>query len=211
MVSQAMIFFLAGFTAVSNTMSFLCYELATNPEIQQKLYDEILETEILIDNQPIGYEKLQRMKYLDCVISETLRKWCINILIDRKVSKQYVLDDQEGNKVVLQPGDCVWMPALGIHRDPKYYPEPMEFRPERFLPNAQPPVHPDTYMPFGAGPRACIASRFALMQLKATVFHVFKTFNIEICPNTLPLRLRPTIGTLESDDMVFSLKLRGKS
>lgn len=210
LVAQSLVFFLAGFTGVATALCFALAELAMNPDVQDKLYAEIAEVMDTLDSDTITYEKLQRMKYLDCVVSETLRKWSINIMTDRKVTKQYVLDDQEGTKVVLQPGDSVWIPSYSIHRDPKYYPDPLAFRPERFLPNAQPPVNPDTYMPFGLGPRACVASRFALMQLKATIFYVVKAFEARLGPNSVvPIKLKRTLGTIEPESgFIYQLRAR---
>lgn len=209
-VAQSMIFFLAGFTGVANSLSFTMYELAINDNVQDKLAAEVDDVNAQLNGQPISYEQLQKMKYLDGVVTESLRKWSVNIVIDREVTKQYVLDNGEGTKVVLQPGDNIWIPSYAIQRDPKYYPEPEKFLPERFLSDAEHPVDPATYMPFGVGPRACIASRFALMQLKATIFYMIKTFRVECSPNTLvPIKLKPTFGSLEPvNGFLLNLKLR---
>lgn len=56
-------------------MSFAGYELACNPDVQQKLYDEILEMNNEVEGKKINYDQLQSMRYLDQVISETLRMW----------------------------------------------------------------------------------------------------------------------------------------
>jgi cytochrome P450 family 9 len=56
-------------------MSFVAYELACNPEVQQKLYEEIWEMNNEIGGKKINYEQIQSLKYLDQVLSETLRKW----------------------------------------------------------------------------------------------------------------------------------------
>ena len=56
-------------------MSFLGYELSANPEVQQKLYEEILATEAELDGQTINYEQIQKLKYMDQVICEIMRKW----------------------------------------------------------------------------------------------------------------------------------------
>ena len=73
-------------------MSFMAYELACNPDIQQRLYEEILQIVSEFDeNQKISYKKLQSMKYLDQVVSETLRKWPIAPLIDRLCTQDYEL------------------------------------------------------------------------------------------------------------------------
>lgn len=56
-------------------MNFLAYELLANPEIQQKLYEEILEMNTKLDGAKLSYDDIQSMKYLDQVVSETLRMW----------------------------------------------------------------------------------------------------------------------------------------
>ena len=69
--AQAMLFFVAGFETVSTAMAFLCYELAINPNVQDKLHDEVQET-FRECNGKLTYEKLMKMKYLDMVISGTV-------------------------------------------------------------------------------------------------------------------------------------------
>lgn len=66
-------------------MSFLAYELLVNPDVQKKLHDEIDDVEEKLEAKPLTYEILQGMKFLDQVISETLRKWPSAAIIDRFV------------------------------------------------------------------------------------------------------------------------------
>lgn len=84
-----------------------------------------------------------------------------------------------------------------------------KFDPERFSAERKGEINPSTYLPFGAGPRACIASRFALMQLKATTFYLLQNFRIETGPNTqIPLKLKATAGSLEPEKgFLLHLKL----
>lgn len=184
LVAQCVIFFLAGFTGVSTTFCFLCHELALNPEIQQRLYEEILETNNQLNGKPITFEALQRMEYMDMVISEILRLWPVNVVMDRAVNKQYLLQENDGSRVLLQPNNVVWIPTFAIHRDPKYYPMPEIFDPERFSAENKKNIHPSAYTPFGSGPRACVASRFALLQLKAVIYNILLEFKIECSPKT---------------------------
>ena len=79
-------------------MSFVAYELACNPDIQQRLYEEILQTVNEIDNKKINYEQLQSMKYLDKVVSEALRKWPAAPITDRLCTKDFEL--KYDNKVI---------------------------------------------------------------------------------------------------------------
>lgn len=61
-----------------------------------------------------------------------------------------------GTDVVIEKGISIMIPALGLHRDPEYFPNPMKFDPERFSEPNKGINHPYTYLPFGEGPRNCI-------------------------------------------------------
>jgi cytochrome P450 family 9 len=152
LAAQCFIFFLAGFDTVAQTMSFVAYELACNPDIQQKLYEELAEMNEETSGKKINYDQLQRLKYLDQVLSETMRKWPAAPAIDRICVKDYEL--KEDNKVTrFEKGLLILIPIWSLHRDPQYYPNPEKFDPDRFSDENKRNIDPDTYMPFGVGPR----------------------------------------------------------
>lgn len=95
------------------TMCFLLHEIAINLDIQERLHDEIVETNEKLDGKPVTFEALQKMKYLDMVVSETLRKWPLAFMMDRKANKQYLIEDHDGTKALIQPNDVVWFPTFG--------------------------------------------------------------------------------------------------
>jgi len=83
------------------------------------------------------------------------------------------------------------MPTCSIHHDPKYYPNPEKFDPERFSDENKDSINPFAYFPFGLGPRNCIGSRFALMECKAIMFYLLSAFRIEMSPKTQhPIKLK---------------------
>lgn len=208
-MAQCIVFFLAGFTGISTTLSFLTYELSKNEDIQERLYDEINAANDQLGGKPLTFEVLQKMSYLDMVITEILRLWPIGAMMDRKVSKQYLIEDYEC-KVLLQPNDVMWVPVFGIHRDEKYYPNPDVFDPERFSEENKKNVNMNAYLPFGMGPRACIASRFALLQLKTIAFHLLLKLKIERSAKTPSvLQLKKGAAQVTSATGFFNqLKLR---
>lgn len=153
---KAFIFFIAGFDTTSTVLSLLTYELSLNPGIQQKLMDEIDETERELDGKRISYETLQQMKYMDQVVSEGLRKWPVTGLVDRYCVSDYVCELDNGAQYHFEKGVGFMVPIYGFHHDPKYFPQPEQFDPERFSDENKHKIVPGTYIPFGIGPRNCI-------------------------------------------------------
>ncbi|XP_065080305.1 probable cytochrome P450 9f2 isoform X2 [Ochlerotatus camptorhynchus] len=208
-VAQCLIFFLAGFDSVSSGMVFMVYELAINPNVQRRLFEEIMETNHQLGGKPLTYDTLQQMKYMDMMVSESLRMWPIPAF-DRKCVRDYVVDDGAGLKFTIDAGDCIWVPVHGIHRDPKYYPNPEKFDPERFRDENKATIDTTMYLPFGMGPRNCIGSRFALMEMKAIMYALLLNFSIERNEKTLvPMRLAKGFAGLNGEGGIhLRLQLR---
>lgn len=154
-LAQCFIFFAGGSETTSTALTFASYELAANPDIQQKLYEEILETNEKLGGKRITYDVLQKMKYLDQVVCEVLRKWPPLPNADRVCVKNYVYNDNNF-KFEVEKGTNVFIPFYGMHHDPKYFPEPERFNPERFNDENKGTIMPTTYLPFSIGPRNCI-------------------------------------------------------
>ena len=92
--------------------------------------------------------------------------------------------------LVLPKGMRIILPLDAIHNDPDYYPNPDEFIPERFLPEAVESRHPCAFMPFGDGPRNCIGMRFGKMQAQIGLIYLLSKFRFERCASTqVPIRI----------------------
>ncbi|KAJ3665306.1 hypothetical protein Zmor_000807, partial [Zophobas morio] len=120
--AQVLVFFLGAYDTSSSTIAFAGYELAINPIIQKKLRQELARAHKACDGN-ITYEKLLELKYLDMVISETLRKWPQGSRLDRKCTKAFEIQPERvGEQVVkLKEGDVCWIPVYGLHMDPNYF------------------------------------------------------------------------------------------
>ncbi|KAF2899555.1 hypothetical protein ILUMI_06629 [Ignelater luminosus] len=189
--AQALLFFLAGFDTAATFMCFTAYELAVNTDIQDRLREEI---DKIYENAKgdVSYEDLLGMKYLDMVVSESLRKWPPTIVLNRMSVKPYTIEPvlPSEKRVTLEAGTVVWIPVYTIHRDPEYYPDPEKFDPERFSDQNKQNIKPFTYLPFGSGPRNCIGSRFALLEGKLIIAEIIRNFEIVPVGKTqIPLKL----------------------
>lgn len=157
LVAQCFIFFFAAF---ENNASLICttaYELLNNPDVQERLYEEVRETHEALKGERLTYDTVTKMKYLDMVVSESLRKWALAASTDRECAKDYTLYDDDGTKLFeFKAGDHINIPISGLHLDDKFFPEPHKFIPERFSDENKDQLVPYTYLPFGVGPRNCI-------------------------------------------------------
>ncbi|CAH0384379.1 unnamed protein product [Bemisia tabaci] len=170
-------FLLAGIDTSSYTSSFALYHLAKNRESQDLVHKEVKK---LMNNHnsdgTITAEMLKNASYTKAVVKEVLRMNPISVGIGRILAKDAVLSNYfvpKGTTVVTQNQvSC---------RLPEYFKNPEEFRPERWLKTSPlyQPVSPYLVLPFGHGPRACIARRLVEQELCVLIMKVMKDFQIE--------------------------------
>ncbi|KAL5274750.1 hypothetical protein ACFFRR_001052 [Megaselia abdita] len=211
-VAQCFVFFIAGFESTATLITFVAHELMENPEIQEKLFNEITEVQKILDRKTLTYESLNNMKYLDMVISETLRKWPTTPGTDRVCSKSIHFKNPDGlGDVTINAGESIFIPFIGLHRDPKYFPDPDKFDPERFSDENKQNIQGFTYLPFGVGPRACIGNRLGLLETKAILYYLIGEFSIEpSVKSTIPLDLSGSLFQPKPKNG-FWLKLRKRA
>ncbi|XP_022819612.1 cytochrome P450 9e2-like [Spodoptera litura] len=192
LVAQAVLFFIAGFETVSSGMSFLLYELAMNPDVQDRLAQEIKENDAK-NGGKFDFNSIQNMVYMDMVVSELLRLWPPGVALDRLCTKDYNMGKPNAKAekdFILRKGSGIWIPVYPIHRDPQHFPNPDKFDPERFSEENKHTINPAAYMPFGVGPRNCIGSRFALCEIKVMAYQILREMEVSPCAKTcIPAKL----------------------
>jgi len=109
-------------------------------------------------------------------------------------------------KINLKTGDAVVIPIVGYQMDPKYFPDPERFDPERFNDENKTKIVQGSYLPFSIGPRNCVGSRFALMFMKVLIYYLVLNFRLEMCEkSTYPIQLKLNTAFVDAD---FWIKLR---
>ncbi|KAL0270233.1 UNVERIFIED_CONTAM: hypothetical protein PYX00_007705 [Menopon gallinae] len=182
---EAFIFFVGGFETSSTTMQFILYELALNPDIQDRLRKEILEG-LAESGGEMTYENVHNMKYMGQVIEETLRKHPPATFLVRVCTKPYRIPDSD---FILEKGASVTIPTYGFQMDEQYFPEPERFDPERFSEEQKAKRNHYAYLPFGEGPRVCIGQRFAMMQVRIALVTVLANFRVSVAEGKTPIPL----------------------
>lgn len=177
LLAQSAIFFIAGRESTTTTISFTLYELAKQPKIQDRARQEIRD---LIKSGELTYENVSEMKYLYQVISETLRLYPPAPIIDRKAVTDYQIP---GTDVVIEKGTAVYIPLMGLHKDPQYFEDPLRYDPDRFTEERKAEIKPFTYMPFGEGPRYCIGMRMGLLQTAVGLITILRDYEVSLNPD----------------------------
>lgn len=192
-------------------MSFCLFELARNRKILLQVQNEIDEAFKNSGSLDTTFEILEKLKFVDCVINETLRMYPIGPALLRKCLKDYKVADSD---IVIPKGTSVFIPVLGYHRDPDVYESPLEFRPERFLdsPNGDGMSIGSFYLPFGDGPRICIGMRLAKLSAKIGLTMMLRKFNFDLIDESMrhsEIKFNPAQGTL-TPLVEFSLKISNR-
>uniref|UniRef100_A0AAT9UUR2 Cytochrome P450 6PZ12 n=1 Tax=Maconellicoccus hirsutus TaxID=177089 RepID=A0AAT9UUR2_MACHI len=203
LAAQAFLFFAAGFETSSTTLGYALLELCLNPTIQDEVRREIHQVLTSNDNQ-LTYDAVKKMKYTDMVIAETLRKYPPAAMLFRRCCENYKIPQ---TKVIIPANTSVIVSIYGIHMDEKYYTNSEQFRPERFTEQeiAKRPNY--TYLPFGEGPRVCIAERFAKMKVKIGLIYALKDFSYQVSPEMkFPLEFEKNFGLLTPRDSIRLLR-----
>lgn len=198
---EVMIFLLAGHESTGTALAFTLYLLGCHEMVQDRVREEVGNA--LGDREPTAKD-LEALPYTGQVVSEALRLYPPVHTLPRRATAD---DTLRGHPI--PEGRIVAVSIWGIHRNAKVFEDPAEFRPERFEAAVVAERDRYAYLPFGAGPRACIGAHFALAELViavATVLRVFRirsdrkaprvTAGVTIGPRD---RLRCTFESLDAD------------
>jgi cytochrome P450 len=152
---EALTLFLAGHETTADALTWAWYLLSQNPEAEAAFHAEL--DRVLAARLP-SFDDLPQLRYTEAVFAEALRLYPPAWGIGRRALEDYQVDD-----FAIPARSVVLLSPYVVHRDPRWFPEPLAFRPERWLAgdSARPKF---AYFPFGGGARVCIGERFAWME-----------------------------------------------
>ncbi|CAH2094091.1 unnamed protein product [Euphydryas editha] len=191
LIAQCVLFFGAGFETTATTTSFLLFELAKNKDDQSRVLEEVDDYYKRHDGK-IEFECINELPFLHACLDETLRLYPVLGVVTREVSEDYTLP----TGLRLEKGTRIHIPVYYLHHNPEYFPEPEQFRPERFYGDENKNIKAYTHMPFGEGPRICIGLRFAKMPITAGILTLLKKHSVELAegtPRTLDFQQRALV------------------
>lgn len=176
-------FFAAGYETTASLLRYASYVLALHPDVDRKLVEEIRHT---VKGVEPTYEELGQLKYLDQFVNETLRLYPPVSRTNREVNKEV-----HYNGMTIPKESAVIIPIYQIQHDPKNFPDPETFDPERFSAKNKPSIQPTAFLSFGLGPRHCIGKRLGLEEVKIALIHILRKVRFTTCKETqIPLETR---------------------
>jgi cytochrome P450 len=181
---EAMTLYLAGHETTALTLTWSWYLLSQHPVAEQRLAEEWRR---VLNGRAPAVHDLANLPYTNAVIHEAMRLYPPVYVIGREA-----VTDLELGGYRVKRGYTVLMSQWVNHRDPKYFPDPERFSPERWLDGLATRLPKFAYYPFGGGQRICIGSHFALMEAAIILSTVGQTYRFTLAPDAV-IDIKPQI------------------
>jgi len=179
-------FFLTGYFTTANALTWTWYLLSQHPDVEAKLHAEL--DSVLMGRLPTA-DDLEHLPYTHMVFAEALRLYPPIWVMPR-----WALNDYEAGGYVLPARSLVLISQYVMHHDPRYFPDPFRFDPQRHTPEAKTERPAYAYFPFGGGPRQCIGEGFAWTEGVLLIATLAQQWQMRLVPGH-PVELQPQLST----------------
>jgi cytochrome P450 len=196
---EVMTLFLAGHETTALTLAWSWYLLGTNREAEAKFHGELDE---VLDGREPTIADVPRLKYTEQIAKESMRLYPPAYGLGREA-----IDDCEIGGYHVPKGTQVFMFQWATQRDPRFYDEPLAFKPERWTEDFVARLPKYAYFPFGGGPRACIGASFAMMEVVLCLATIGQRFRLELVPDH-PVTIYPAMSLRPKDGIKVVVRNR---
>jgi cytochrome P450 len=171
---EAMTIFLAGHETTANALTWTWFLLSGAPDVEARLHAEVSNA---LQGRLPATADLPSLPFVERVVTESMRLYPPAWIIGRRAIDEYRLNDY-----VVPPRSILVMSPYIIQRDPRFYPDPDRFDPDRWTPEFRAGLPKFAYFPFGGGPRQCIGESFAWMELILLVATIAQQCRLRLVP-----------------------------
>lgn len=172
LIDQLGVLFLAGHETSASALTWVFFLLATRPALVARLRAEVVE---VAGDGPIGLEQTKRLPFVRNVFRETLRLYPPITFLPRIANAATRIGERR-----VKRGALIMIAPWVLHRHQRYWRDPDQFDPDRFLPERESELTPGAYIPFGFGPRICAGAAFATVEATLLVARLFRRFDFII-------------------------------
>ena len=181
---EVMTLFLAGHETTANALAWTWYLLAQHPDVERRLHAEV---DAVLGGRPATADDMARLPYTRMVFAESMRRYPPAWAVGRRALEDFTVGDY-----TIPKGTIVLVLQYLLHHDERFFPDPLRFDPDRWLPQrlAERPKY--AYFPFGAGNRVCIGEPFAWMEGILLLATLARRWRLELMDST-PVPMQPVI------------------
>ena len=172
---EVMTLVIAGYETTATALTWFIVAMQQWPEVFEKLRAEIDQ---VLGSRPPSFDDVPRLVYTRQALMETLRMYTVVPFLSRAVNET----DQLG-PYTLPANALLFVFLHGVHHNPRAWPNPKVFDPDRFSPEGIANQHPFAYLPFSAGPRKCVGNEFALLEGTLIIAMLLQKYNLNMLPN----------------------------
>jgi cytochrome P450 len=180
-----MTIFLAGHETVANALTWTFYLLSQNPKEEKMLHDEV--DSVLHDYNVATTKDISKLEYTQRVFTESMRLYPPAWAIGRQA-----IEDCRIGDYIIPAGSSILMSQYLMHHDPRYFPQPERFDPERWNLQEKAKRPRFSYFPFGGGVRSCIGEKFAWMEGILVIATIARRWKMRVMPEH-PVVLQPLV------------------
>jgi cytochrome P450 len=181
---EVMTIFLAGYETVANALAWTWLLLGQNPEAEARLHAEL---DTALQSRLPTLEDLSSLPYTEMVLAESMRLYPPAWAMGRQATEDVTIGPYR-----VPRGTFFFFSQYIVQRDPKFFPDPLAFRPERFTAEAKAQRPKFAYFPFGGGGRQCIGESFAWMEAIVVLATLAQRWRLKVVENH-PIALQPKI------------------
>ena len=197
---EVMTLLLAGHDTTALALTWAWVLLAQHPQAEAKLHAEV---DAVLGGRPPTAADTFQLSYVEHVVTETLRLYPTAWVIGREA----VRDTEIGGQPVAK-GSTILISPWVLHRDPRFFDQPAEFRPERWADGLVQRLPRGAYLPFGAGQRVCIGSAFAQLEAMLLLATIAQRFKLELTDRTGPVEPLPVVTLRARHPVMMTLRTR---
>ncbi|ODM94413.1 Cytochrome P450 4c21 [Orchesella cincta] len=206
-IEESLTLMSAGYETTASSIHFLLLLLALHPEHQEICRNEIDSVFEDVDLCPSGqlqFRALSKLKHMEMCVNESLRLLPTVFFFERKIDTPLVLEED----LVLETGTEVAFLVQGLHKNPKYYPDPEKFIPGRFSEEEIKSRSQFAHIPFAAGPRKCIGYKFAMMIMLSFSAKLLREYVLETTEKLDEIVFLPNVTMSPETPIKFRIKKR---